>query len=335
MKNLIAKFKFKKSLLIGMSFHAIVITSVVVLAEPTNLTLIKTITKLHLPIQTLKSPKQYEKEKTGLSRQEKILLGFAMGSSPSQAGIPQPEDQVVSGDDITAAYSTSSLLDEAIDKAQTLPVGERISHFETMALEIVQLSEKQNRPDEELIRITLNRAVDVIQGILPVMGTNNELIAQLVANIYQEHFNLAKMFANSPRQLSYRGKFSASNPYSGFSIAEFGRIYSTLLWRFSASLTSKASKAIMMMKLVGYLGYDVNLDQNRENQSLQEVLADVIRLQSQNANYQKILNDLESDIEPSTVNQLRSDVTFILHKLPARLQQAGIRSLGSTYNDGP
>lgn len=218
----------------------------------------------------------------------------------------------------SAEYTTPSLLEEALDKALTLPLGERISHFENMAKEIVRISNSQKRLNEELLRYTLNRSVDVATEILPVMGLNTEYVASNIANLYQQHFFMAKMFVNG-----------------GATPADYGRIYSTLLWRFSAGLTSKAGKAIMLTKALAYLKYDIEKDPLASERSLKEVIADINRLQTENKNYQRIQSDLNNGTEPETVNQLKSDVTFILHKLPGRLQQAGIRPIGVDYSNGP
>jgi hypothetical protein len=255
-------------------------------------------------------------------------LVFAENLDTLSEGIPAPSEYntnafAFNGEashsvDYNAEYTTPSLLTETLDKALTLPVGERIAHFELMSREIVRISKQQNRANEEFVRITLNRGVDVAQAILPIMGVNTQYIAGILANFYQKHFDLAKSMLNA-------------KPAS----AEFGRIYSTLLWRFSAGLTSKAAKAIMLSKVLAFLSYDIKADPNRERASLKEVVADINRLRFENPNYQKVHQDLNNDVDPETINQLKSDVTFILHKLPGRLQNAGISPFGSDYIGGP
>lgn len=267
-----------------------------------------------------------ESRDKNIERQNRTLGRFSRGAAPSREGLPSPGDLPDPTENLENAYTTTTLIELAIDQAQVLSLGDRIRHYEKMAEQIVAKSAQ--RSNEETVRMTLNRAVDVVNSILNVMGQNPSLIAQWTANFYEENFKLAKMFANNPSTLMQKGSLNSSFTYHVISIAEFGRIYSTLLWRFSTSLTSATSKAIMLMKLVGFLTYDVNLDLARDNESLKEVLADLVHLQEQNANYQKILDQLDANTEPTTVNLLRSDVYYILQKLPARLQKAGIASLG-------
>ncbi len=262
-----------------------------------------------------------------IERHNRTLSRFSRGAAPTREGLPSPGDLPDPSENIEAAYTTATLIDLALDRTQVLPLGERISHFEKMASDIV--SKSASRPNEEVVRMTLNRSVDVVNAILAVMGQNPSLIAQWTTNFYEENFKLAKMFANNPSQLQQRGSASFSGYMTSLSIAEYGRIYSSLLWRFSTSLTSQTSKAIMLMKLVGYLGYDINLDLARDSDSLKEVLADIVNLQQHNANFQRILNQLDENTEPTTVSLLRSDVYYILQKLPERLARAGIRSLGT------
>lgn len=262
-----------------------------------------------------------------IKRQNRTLSRFSRGAAPTREGLPSPGDLPDPTENIESAYSTATLIDLALDHAQVLSLGERIVHFEKMAAEIVNKS--ATRPNEEVVRMTLNRSVDVVNAVLNVMGQNPSLIAQWTSNFYEENFKLAKMFANNPTPLQQRGESVFSSYVACLSIAEYGRIYSTLLWRFSTSLTSQTSKAIMLMKLVGYLGYDINLDLARDSDSLKEVLADIVNLQQKNANYQRILNQLDENIEPTTVSSLRSDVYYILQKLPERLARAGIRSLAT------
>lgn len=262
-----------------------------------------------------------------LQRQERILSRFSPNRShATREGLPTPGDLPDPSENIATAYSTATLIEMAIDQAQVLPLGSRIPHYRQMAINIVEKS--STRPNEEIIRMTLNRANDVIDAILPVMGQNPSLVAQWTANFYEENLKLAKMFANNGTRFQ-RGFSSSIGSSSQASIAEYGRIYSTLLWRFSTSLTSQTSKAILLMKLISYLGYDVNLDPARDSNSLKEVLADVVRLQQTNTNYQRILGEIDHNVEPTTVNLLRSDIYYILQKLPARLNQAGIQSLGT------
>lgn len=258
---------------------------------------------------------------------ERVLAALRLTPPPSTEGIPQTGELPDPGDVIQRAYTTASLIQKSIDQAATLPLGQRISFFEEAAARIIRKSAHQ--PTEQLIRITLNRSVDIANQVLPIAGNNPELIAQWLANFYLESFKLAAMWANNPCLLqSELGLASVSKYLTHVSLAEFGRVYSTLLWRATANMTSDSSKAVMLIKLLGYLGWDFNLDLRRRESGIAEVVADVYEMQNEDPNYQNIVMSLENGNEPSSTDLalLRRKIYTILQSLPGRLARAHIES---------
>lgn len=239
------------------------------------------------------------------------------------------------GDDISGiiqnAYSAAELVGNALRERERFPIGQRILFLQDEAKNIILAS--NNRPTEMLLRITLNRYVDTLSHVLPSMGRNTEMVAQQLANFGRENFERAAAFGNNRIGMESRlsipqGKDSNVTSFlRKVSVADFGRIYASLMFRYSTGLSSDSAKAIMLMRLTNYLGWDFNNDLRRRERPLAQTLADIYKIQHGRL-YKQILNTIASGVEPSQadVAALRSDVFELLQKLPSRLKEVGIYS---------
>jgi hypothetical protein len=243
----------------------------------------------------------------------------------SPEGLPSRNDRPDPRDVVESAYTTSTLIERAIATAQTRGIGERIQVYENFAGRILRRSGQ--RTADILVRLTLNRSVDVIRTVIGTAGANPEFVALWVANFYHETFRLAAMLANNPGVATHQGNVNVANFLQRVSLAEFSRIYSRLLFSASTSLTSDSSKAILLMKLIGFVGFDCNNDLRRR--SLAEVIADIYTLQNDEPAYQNVVQSLLRGQEPSSrdLASLRSQVYEILSTLPERLSRAGVQTL--------
>lgn len=244
---------------------------------------------------------------------------------PESHVIPDPKPL------ISEAYTTATLLQRAIEEAQSLPTdGAKIQHFEMMAKRIVVRS--GSNPWEQAIRMAMNRSMDVMNAVLPHAGNNSEFVASWGAQFYEENFELAIALLNNPATLDSRdGANRASRDQKGghLSIAEFGRIYSQLLLRASASLTSGSLKAVLRMKMISFLGWDINQDLRRQDPNLKEILADISALQTEDQDYAAVLHCLTQRQEPDPQNltQLISKTARILDRVVPAFRAAGIAML--------
>ena len=98
-----------------------------------------------------------------IKNQKRVLSKFSIGQAQTQEGLPSEDDTITIIQNADSAYTTLTLLDMAMDQAQVLPIGEKISHFESMAKLIVTKS--AGRVNEEVVRMTLNRSVDVVNSL--------------------------------------------------------------------------------------------------------------------------------------------------------------------------
>lgn len=257
------------------------------------------------------------------------FAGLKVNPPPSSEGIPSvvsPNQQ--SGYDVMRdAYSSVDLIERALRERQTMPIGERLRFMTEQAGNIIAVSGE--RPTEILLRLTLNRSVDVFNHIRPIAGRNTESVARYLANFYRENFELAASFGNNKigvdSRLTLPVEYTTADFLKHLSIAEYGRMYASLLWRYSADLTSDSAKAVLLMRLVNYLGWDCNADLRRRERPIAQTIADIYELQHGHL-YNNLLRTLAAGYEPSSSDlaQFRRRVYTILERLPSRFQEAGI-----------
>lgn len=308
---------------------------------PSLETIVDDLSNMHLKSNVLNSAGDLSMPKY-FSEERKVLLGLSKWSPPTQEGIPGTHALPDPKELVKTAYTPARMIERALENVSTLPMGERVLAFETWSKRIIERSGAN--PAEQAVRITLNRAVDISNGIIKVLVHDKsvsegksvgevasrvyELAASYLVNFYVANFQLALSYANNPCILTAQGLTDVSESLSQVSLAEFGRVYSTLLFRFSNSLAmSDTAKAIMLIKLTGYLGWDFNLDLRRREDGLKEILADIYLLQTEDPTYDNILSGLKNRIPPtqSALAQLRSKINLILIRVPDALKSAGIR----------
>jgi hypothetical protein len=266
-----------------------------------------------------------------------LLLGTQAGASTSweneltkeklSAGqLDQPDPSSV----IASAYTTSTLIQRTLEDARTLPLGPRIRHFEQAIASIVRKS--GNNPFEEPVRLTLTRSKSISDLSLQVAGYNSELIAQWAANFYRTSFELALAYANNPCQIRTRNSSFQSGNFSETSIGQYGFYYSSLLWRNQANLVSDSAKAVILVKLVGFLGQDLNNDLRRRTDGLREAIADIYDIQNNDGSYRRIVASFKANQQPNSqdVTALRVKVYKVWSQMSPRLNSSGVYTEAAT-----
>lgn len=219
---------------------------------------------------------------------------------------------------LDGAYSSIDLIETALSERLTSDYGQRIRDLEALSIEIVQQS--GSKPSEKLLRYTLNRARNVVTSILPTVGKNTAELSRLLANFYRQNFELAASFVNNNQTaLSAFDQEQVSEidlDFDYMHMTEFGRTYALLMWDYTTTLTSSNAKAIILMKLAGFLGHDLYSDLRRRSKPVKQVIADIYRLQ-QSSLYKGILRSLKNRQEPADrqLDQLRSNLFNIITKL--------------------
>ena len=237
---------------------------------------------------------------------QRVLRSLSHGIPPSREGIPGMDEEPQGDDLIQAGYPTNILIRRTMEQAERLPIGRRIMFYETQAARIIQNSgEKVN---EEATRLVLNRTVDVVQNIIRWAGYNSEMVAQFVAQFYQQGYEVSLAYLNNP----------PSYVDATFPRAKVGIYYSRMMFSNHGALISDSAKAIMLVKLLGYLGQDLNSDLRRRSNEYRYSLLDIMNIQKEDDQYRSIVESLSRREEPrsSDLAGLRSQVSRLLRGLP-------------------
>jgi hypothetical protein len=241
------------------------------------------------------------------TRTHRVMRQLSQGIPPSREGIPGYDEEPSADDLVQQGYPTNILIRRTVEEAMRKPMGRRIMFYETQAQRIIENSgEKAN---EEATRLVLNRSVDTVQNIIRWAGRNSEMVAQFLAQFYVQNYEIALAYTNSP---------PPTYVDQAFPRAKVGIFYSRMLFSNHGALISDSAKAIMLIKLIGYLGQDLNSDLRRRNDEYRYALLDIVNIQKSDDQYQSILNSLAAKQEPrsSDVAGLRSQISRILMSLP-------------------
>jgi hypothetical protein len=239
----------------------------------------------------------------------------------------------------TTAYSAIDILEDTLKERLTsdsdLPnspelareggsLGQRIVYFREKSREIIRVS--GTRIDEQLLRITVNRGVDIIDNMLAISGQNSDEISRWAANFYKANFKLAAMYYNSKFTLE-----SASKPEHSVEAliqsrqmapAAFGYHFATYVLSFSTNFTTPSAKAVMMIQALNYLGYDLSHDLRSSEREVAMSIEDVAKLQNGRL-VESVLNSLRlgEPVDNQVERDLRGQVHNAMEKLRARLER--------------
>lgn len=238
---------------------------------------------------------------------DQVLNRIRIGAPPSAEGVESNELPDVPKPHV---YSTKAMIEKTLERSRALATGQRIQFFEQAAANII-LSSGVNE-NEEIVRMTINRSVDVVNTVLPVMGRNTAEVARLTANFYEESFKLALRYSLEPCRL-----VTIHHPNRDFKpvlLADYGVEFSRLMFGFSQTIASRSQKAIVLIKTLGFLGWDLNLDLRAREQSFQDLLSSVFEIQKESVQMRNILASIARDEEPSNADTawLRSQVKSVL-----------------------
>jgi hypothetical protein len=242
----------------------------------------------------------------------------------SGEGLPSPQSEQDISDLKDSAYTTVELIKRALQGGATLPTGQKIEHFANATKSIVEKS-GQNAY-EEASRITLNRANDIVDLTLRILGVNSDLVANYVSGFYVKSLQIAAAYANNPSIIIDQRRSVAPTLTKITTRAQLGIYYSQFLWTHQSNLTSDSSKGVILIKLLDYLFDDLNLDLQRREPILKQTLVDIDDLKKNNLSYRRILWAIDKNQEPNNldVRQLRGKVETILSNLNQRKNEVSL-----------
>lgn len=150
-------------------------------------------------------------------------------------------------------------------------LGPRIPLFEMRALQIIDASKKRGYLNGEfLMRLTLARCVDLAHHVIPTGSNNANGLAVIVGGMYEECFSFAWSLANTNQILK---SLAVGGVPTGVAYelqanelpqAIYGQLFASMMIKYSRQLgLSDSAKSFFIMRLVGYLGWDLNSDYMR------------------------------------------------------------------------
>lgn len=230
------------------------------------------------------------------SEERKVMLGFTIGQPATQEGIPGTQNVPDPFDLIRQAYTTSERLERALQSADLAREEDQIRVLREAAKSIVLSS--GGSETERPVRMALNRAVDTADNVYRIIGDNTEYARNLLIRFYRANFEFALASANEHSKMIYVGQTEQNPNVRITPIAEFGRRYNLLMRKFTAGLTTDQATAVILMKSMGYFGWDLNLDLART--SFKNLIADIYFLQTTNPSYLRVLRSLEMKQPPAS-----------------------------------
>lgn len=261
--------------------------------------------------------------------------GWFRPNPPSDDGIPIGNiPRHVSDEFPNGAYQGKRIVQlilKSIDKCRDEKVGQRIVCYEGKIGTIIAVSGE--RIDQRLLRFTLNRAVDVVHHFLPFAGRNSDAIADLTVNFYENMLYLGAAFINNDKQfcsnldsLYQVTTQDTAQMILDIQVADFGRIFLDQLYDLSRnSNLSQRARAVVLMRALGYLGWDLASDLKFREPAVAEAMIDVYELQA-SPTYERLLASITNDKEPviADVNAFKNQIFKIKSALPKQLQDAGV-----------
>lgn len=253
-----------------------------------------------------------------------------------QTGVPYDLEGVPSNfttspqPNVFVGYSTAEMIKVTLEEAQLVIDGERLNHYLDSMEFVKEIS--GNNGTEVLARTVLNRAKDIIDLTLPIVGYNYDMLRGFYNLFLKESYVLSAAYLNNrigiQGYLSSSFNTSVSEYIETYSMADFSFQYAQMLLKYSQSLTTESSQAIILSRLLSYIVWDLNLDLRRRSPGILQTLSDIYRLQRTQV-YRAPLMNIENDLEPTQaqVARLRSRIQMILDRMAQRIP--GIAGLGN------
>lgn len=255
-----------------------------------------------------------------------------MGFDQMTLGIDGLDSQldVYAKDILNLGLTPMEMIEETLrDIHRDQDIGPRIPLFEVRALQIIEASKKRGIVNGELLmRLTLARCVDLAHHIIPTGSKNAQGLAVVVSSIYEECFKFAWSLANTNQVLktlaTATGQVSSNLEANELPQAIYGQMFAAMMIKYSRNLgLSDSAKSFFVMRLLGYLGWDLNSDYMRR--TFRPAIVRIAQLQKDQV-YNDIIEVTGGSFprEPSVGlwNRLNSKWRDVYDLLPTLLPQA-------------
>jgi len=210
---------------------------------------------------------------------------------------------------------TQSYIDKILRKSGLRD--DKINYFEQQSND---MAARADRAESEVLRMTLNRTIDVVDTIMPVSTRGTDSGRQIFESLYYYSILFARDYAATGERKSLRWKRGDNvqdlmRDVVGY--GQYGVKYANLLKDYvSDSRLARGAKSAMLIKALAYLGWDIFDDYHTgTKQSAQEVLLEIEQLQ-QSDEMKAILLEIGAGVEPSQqqYNDFNADVSDIFRE---------------------
>jgi hypothetical protein len=182
-------------------------------------------------------------------------------------------------------------------------------------------------------QVILNRSYDLVESIIEVAGPPEQIqnTRRVLANLYRKAFVQAEAVLNNPQYFCsvYRTEVYERPAVASCSEARIGLAFAEAVSSTSAEVNiSEQAKAILLVKAMGYLGWDLNMDPVRRADGISDVIVRISDIQNQRDDslvsnpaeqkaYEVIMKAIEQSGEPDRIYTNTIRVAFKQMRLEA------------------
>lgn len=278
--------------------------------------LVRSLRSFELPMKG-----QFATQDQGRDYMKSVLDQLRIQDLPGTEGVSRIE---LPDNPVPLQFNTGRVILEALKKAETLPMGQKIRHYDSAVKKVLRTSFK--RDGERTARMTLNRAFDVVNTVLAMTNTP-EAHALYAANLYETAFQLALSQVNSDVSI-YKVVDIEKETKKVLFLGDYGVMFSKLMESYmSHANITNAHRAVMVIKALGYLAWDLRLDvrgMNNRSESVSNVLVKIYELQKEDPDMQGLLAALERGNEPNlaSLRRVADQVSTVIAEAPEALKAA-------------
>ena len=273
------------------------------------------------------------------STDQSVINGLRLGAPISQEGLPAngwtneiPDELLFGG------YTPAERIELALqDKNDGMARGDWLQTAEGVAREII--NDTTPSPQWAFVRIILNRCVDILQLTLPVAGRNTSEVARFYSNFMTRCMHHAAAYSNNNVAIT-QNRYLPDHPqyvldylkdFEGLGYSDelntfrsnfaFGQEMTVLFWSLQSGMISESAQGIILLRILGYIGYDTLADARRRHPAIRKMLVDITRIQN-STQFKNVVNSLRSNYEP-----LQKDVAGLRLKVKRLMDDFGQRVL--------
>ncbi len=274
---------------------------------------------LAISLRQLELPEQFASRQESNDYMKNVLDQLRIQDLPGQEGVNR-----VSLPSKPMQFNTAQIIKDAVADALNLAMGDKILHYDAKVTEVLEAS--YSLDSERTARMTVNRAFDVINSTIQLTNAP-ESQALLKAGFYEGAFKLALSQINSNISI-YKPVNINDVTRKVLFLGDYGvRFADFMKSHMNAAHLTKTHRAVLVLKTLGYLAWDLQLDvraAGNTSQTMANLMGKIYRIQKQLPQTQRLLYAIANEQEPniSDLRHVADQVIRIIEAAPGALQAA-------------